>query len=355
GVSIPHAVASSDSESRLKGRQIANSIAQLNPYAVIAVEGSKIVLPISEATDDSADNLNTPLNHDAATQPVMIASEIPEPIVAASGIPNLSASPTLPNLNSAIPLNLESSVPGPKFIKAINHTFTEFAVLTQWDYNGLRMPEDRLYSNGRQIIFPSKGIMSPGYGGGFTIALGHPLWALETGVIYSSKDFRPGRQLVIGGAFDNGSVEFKDMRLQIVSLPVQYRYRFDHKGRFKSYAMAGFGFNVIAQSDIDVITKYHFASLSFGEDPNNDPNLYPTIQETKRISEHIRDGAPFSTKSFVTANAGLGIEYAIYGHKSLFLQSAIQYQIPNIEFSNNNGKHLRSISVQAGVRGPLGK
>lgn len=112
---------------------------------------------------------------------------------------------------------------------------------------------------------------------------------------------------------------------------------------------------MIAQSDIDVLIKYHFPSLSFGEDPNNDPILSKTIQETRRISEHIRDGAPFSTKNFVTANAGLGFEYAVTSHKSLFIQSAIQYQIPNIEFSNNNGKHLRSVSIQAGVRGPLGK
>ena len=247
------------------------------------------------------------------------------------------------------------TVPEPKFVEALNHTYTEFAVLAQVDYNALKMPEDRLYSSGREIIFPSKGIMSPGYGAGFTIAIGHPIWALETGVIYSAKDFEPGRQLIVGGAFDNGSVDFEAMRLQVVSLPVQYRYRFDHTGRFKAYGIAGGGFHVIAESDIDVSIKYHFPSLAFGENPNNDPSLAATIQESRRIREHIRDGAPFSTKSFVSVNAGLGIEYMITEHKALFLQTVAQYQIPNITFSNNNGKHLRSVSLQAGIRGPLGK
>jgi hypothetical protein len=184
--------------------------------------------------------------------------------------------------------------------------------------------------------------------------MGHPRWALESGIIYSSKEFKPGRQLIVGGVFDNGSVDFEAMRLQLVTLPFQYRYRLQPKGRLKAYALAGFGLHVIVQSDIDVLIKYNFPSLSIGENPNNDPNLANTIRETRRISEHFRDGAPFSTKSFFSANAGLGLEYSLSQQKTLFLQTALQYQIPDLKFSNNNGKHLRSISLQAGVRTPLG-
>jgi hypothetical protein len=227
-------------------------------------------------------------------------------------------------------------------------------MLTQADFNRLRMPEDRLYSAGKEIVFPEQGIPSHGFGGGFTIALGHPLWALETGIIYSAKDFKPGRQLIVGGAFDNGSVEFESMNLQLVSVPVQYRYRFDHQGKLQAYGLAGFGLHVIARSDIDVLIKYHFPSLSAGENPNNNPSLAETIRETRRIREHIRDGAPFSSKSFFSANAGLGLEYYMTPHKILFLQTAIQYQIPNLKFSNNNGKNIQSVSIQAGVRTPLG-
>jgi hypothetical protein len=236
----------------------------------------------------------------------------------------------------------------------LKRKFLEFGILSQADYNRLRMPEDRLYSAGKQIIFPQQGIPSHGYGAGFTIAVAHPLWALETGIIYSAKNFKPGRELIVGGAFDNGSVEFQAMRLQLVTVPFQFRYRFEPKGRLKAYTLAGFGLNVITQSDIDVLIKYHFASLSANENPNNNPSLAETIRETRRIREHIRDGAPFSTKSFVSATAGLGLEYALTEHKTLFLQTALQYQIPNLSFSNINGKHIRSVSLQMGVRTPLG-
>jgi len=245
--------------------------------------------------------------------------------------------------------------PHPTYVKQRKRTHTEFGILSQVDYNRLRMPEDRLYSAGRQIVFPQQGIPSNGYGGGFTMAVSHPRWAIESGLIYSAKNFKPGRQLIVGGAFDNGTVEFEAMRLQLVTLPLQLRYKLDNKGPMKFYALAGFGLNLIVQSNIDVLIKYHFPSLTAGENPNNDPNLANTIKETRRISEHIRDGAPFSTKIFLSANAGLGVEYSINEHKTLFLQTAVQYQIPDLEFSNNNGKHIRSVSIQAGVRTPLGK
>ena len=68
----------------------------------------------------------------------------------------------------------------------------------------------------------------------------------------------------------------------------------------------------------------------------------------------FRDGAPFNSKSYFTLNTGAGIEYSLLDNKILFFQSSIQYQVPNLKFSNNNGKHMRSLSMQAGVRTPLG-
>lgn len=248
-----------------------------------------------------------------------------------------------------------TTFPHPTFVKQRKQTHTVFGMLTQLDYNRLRMPEDRLMSAGRIIVFPQQGLPSYGYGGGFTIAIDHPRWAVETGLIYNSKTFEPGRKLSVGTAFDNGTIEFEAMRLQLVTLPLQMRYKIENKGRFKFYTLAGFDLNLIVQSDIDVSIKYHFQSLSVNENPNSNPNLANTIKESRRVSEHIRDGAPFSTKSFVSAAAGLGFEYSLNEHKTFFVQSAAHYQIPNLAFSNNNGKRIRSISIQTGVRTPLGK
>lgn len=248
----------------------------------------------------------------------------------------------------------DKSLPKLAYVKQPARTYTEFGIISQLDYNMLRMPEDRLYSAGKQIVFPQQGIPSSNLGCGFSFAIAHPRWALQSGVIYSAKNFKPGRHLMVGGTVNNSSVEFEAMRLQLVSLPLHFRYRVDNKGAFKTYGLAGVGWNIIAQSNIDVSVSYQFPTLSYGTNPNSDPNLSPIIRETRRISEHIRDGAPFSTKSFFTVEAGAGVEYSVTEHKTLFLQSALQYQVPNLPFSNNNGKHIRSVSFQAGVRSPLG-
>ncbi len=256
---------------------------------------------------------------------------------------------------SPVQWNDGKTFPTLRYEKQRGRTYTEFGIVTQLDYNRMRMPEDRLYSAGQQIIFPQQGLPSSGFGGGFSFALGHPRWAIETGMIYNAKNFKPDRGVVVGNALDNGSVEFDAMKLQMVTVPLHFRYKIDHKGPFRVYGLTGLGFHMIAQSDVDVSIKYELNSLGVGEDPNRNPATAYIVRDTKRIREHIRDGAPFSTKTFLSLNTGAGVEYSITEHKTLFLQSAIQYQVPNLKFSNNNGKHLRSVSVQMGVRTPFGK
>ncbi|HEY3387556.1 MAG TPA: hypothetical protein VGK46_13665, partial [Saprospiraceae bacterium] len=255
---------------------------------------------------------------------------------------------------SSIQYVSQSPIQNPTLVASTKKKYFEFGMLAQADYNQLKMPEDRLNSNGEQIIFPLEGITSPGFGAGITLAIGHPRWAVETGVIYNTKSFRPSRELTIGNEADNRKVEYDAMHMQLISVPLQMRYRFDAKGRLKTYAFGGLGLNIIAQSDIDVKVDYNFPSLHEGEDPNNNPSLARTIRQTQRVSDDIREGAPFSTNSYISANIGLGIEYSLVERKTLFLQTAYQYQIPNLRFSNHNGKHVLSLSLQAGVRTPLG-
>lgn len=260
----------------------------------------------------------------------------------------------LPLAPASLTYVVKNPIQKPVLVTASGKTYFEFGMLAQADYNQLKMPEDRLNNDGEQIVFPLQGITSPGYGAGFTLALGHPRWAAETGVIYNAKTFRPGRELTIGTEADNSNVEYEAMHMQLISVPLQFRYRFDAKGRLKTYGFAGFGLHIIAQSDIDVKVAHNFPSLHEGEDPNNNPSLARTIRQAQRVSDDIRERAPFSTNSYISANLGLGVEYELLDHKSLFLQTAYQYQIPNIRFSNHNGKHVLSLSLQAGVRTPLG-
>ena len=53
------------------------------------------------------------------------------------------------------------------------------------------------------------------------------------------------------------------MRLQMVTIPLQIRYKVTRNGPLKFFAFAGFGLNMIVQSDVDVtinIISLHFLS-----------------------------------------------------------------------------------------------
>ena len=248
----------------------------------------------------------------------------------------------------------EPIIPLPEPSRKTGRSAAELSVVAMADMSALRMSEERIYSLGQQVVFPEKRLYSQGFGGGITIATGHPRYALETGILYSSRTFSPGRMVTLGNALDNSTVDFQALRLQLVSVPLQGRFRLDRKGRIQTYAAGGMTFTVVAQSDLDVVSSYNFNSLAAGADPNSDPVIARTLRETRRISETLRDGAPFSSKNYVSLNGGLGVEYVIMNHKKLFLQAQAQYQIPNLEFSNHNGKDLRALVVQAGLRSSLG-
>lgn len=363
----------SDAEPQQLSQTVDTRPAKINPNPHLADQAVQLTISLNHSTytSPSVEVQSSTVQSSLQSEPGFAFPEIadqgndaesysqPEPLdfdqsgTSAQRAPfTVLQSPTLPV--SALASPSLRIIPDPVFVKAFGKSFLEFGMLVQADYNQLKMPEDRVNSDGKQVVFPLQGITSPGYGAGFTLALGHPLWAVETGLIYSSMSFKPGRELTIGAGLNNSNVEFEAMRIQLVSAPLQFRYRFEPKGRLKSYAIAGFGLHLITQSDIDVMVEYNFPSLNEGEDPNNVPSLARTIRQTKRVSEDIRKKAPFSSHSFISANLGVGMEYLLDERKTLFLQTAYQYQVPNLRFSNHDGKHLLSLSLQAGVRTPLG-
>lgn len=247
-----------------------------------------------------------------------------------------------------------NTVPDPVWVKTSNKSFIQFGMMAQLDYNQLKMPGDHINAAGNQVTYPLQGLTSAGYGGGFNLAIGNNILFLETGMIYSSKSFNPGRSFTLGESVDQSNVEFEAMRMQIISVPLQLRYHFERQGRLKAYAIAGFGLHFIAQSDIDLDVDYNFGSLADGEDPSEVPELARTIRQTQIVSDGFKKKGSFSSHSLISANLGAGLEYAMPDQKMIFLQTAYQYQIPNLRFSNHNSKHLLTVSFQAGVRTPLG-
>ena len=229
-------------------------------------------------------------------------------------------------------------------------TSLRFGIHTTADINILYIPEDNFYSDGNRISFEAQDIPALGYGGGFTLSWDGPVWGFETGVFYSSKSFKPGRQLLIGEPLLNSKVDFQSMRFDLVSIPMSSKFHVKKKGKFRLYFVGGIDFNLIAQAHYDLLIQNNYPrSLSITQDPG----FFNSNREAHRVKEHILDGAEFNSKSFFTGHAGFGIERFVSHDMSVFMQPLYTYQIPLGFIGNGNSKQLTSINIQVGARLPL--
>ncbi len=220
-----------------------------------------------------------------------------------------------------------------------------FSIGASMDLNALYMPEENFYANGEQITFSEKNLLATGYSAGVGLLFGDGAWSFETGLYYSSKKYEPNRIIQVGKTFDVRTLDFSEINLHIVSVPMYAHWNFDRKGKTRFYALAGTGINLIADAHYDLITRNNFRSGPSGgvRDKNTD-------YEVARIREHILDGAEFSSKSYITLVGGLGVEHHIGDKLSLFAQPTFNYQVPFFQFSDQNGKQFKYISMQFGTR-----
>lgn len=214
------------------------------------------------------------------------------------------------------------------------------------DVNTLFIPEEHFYSQGRSIRFSEKEIVAGGYTAGASLLFDSEKFLFETGLSYSSRQFGPDRKLFIGTSSDQHTVDFENITLNVISIPLYLHWKIDGKGLWRVYTIGGASMHVIANAHYDLIAENIFTSSAAPQDPMQLQNQ----REVQRVREHMLDGAKFSTKGYLTAVGGLGVERYLNPRTSLFLQPMYQYQIPFFGLIDQNGKHLRNGSLMLGTR-----
>jgi len=215
-------------------------------------------------------------------------------------------------------------------------------ISTSLDVNRLHMPSDQFNADGKKIKFCEKDLIATGYSIGATIIFDRKRWSFETGLLYSLKSFEPNRVLQIGKTFDVRTLDFEEISIHVISIPLNAIWNFDRKGKTRFYAVGGLGFNIIASANYDLLTRG-----SVGSQP---PGGTRTDFEVRRVREHVLDGAEFSSKAFLTASAGMGVEHHFNKKLSLFAQPTYSYQVPFFVLSDKAGKHIQYLSMQVGTR-----
>jgi hypothetical protein len=263
----------------------------------------------------------------------------------------LIASTRISDMLARIPSSVTSvssafnGLPGAFLPELAKRSNLRFGMMAAVDVNTLFFPEEHFYSQGRSINFSEKEIVADGYSTGASLLFDFKKFMIETGLTYSSKDFGPDRNLFIGTSLDRHSLDFEKITLDIVSLPLFVHWKIDGKGGWRVYATGGASMHVIANANYDLIAENYYTSSIV-----QNPQQLQNEKEVQRVRVHMLDGAKFSTKGYLTAAGGIGIERYLNPRLSVYIQPMYEYQIPFFGLIDQNGKHLQNGSLLLGTR-----
>lgn len=179
-----------------------------------------------------------------------------------------------------------------------------------------------------------------GYGAGVSIAYQKGKWELESGVNYSNKKYQPKATIIQNTSpraiYESYSV--KSVNMDIVEVPLNVRYHFAKKQKVKVYASAGVSMNLAMNANYDRVEYYPILSPQ-----------QPRIAATNPVKDGLLHGGTFNNNSYLTANIGAGLEYALTEKRSVFLQTAYHHSLNEGGVGPKNDR-LNNFSIQAGAR-----
>ena len=180
---------------------------------------------------------------------------------------------------------------------------------------------------------------------------------VETGVSYLDKKYYlPNVEFVSGNFRSNYKVEKPlSIRLSIVSIPLSTNYTFSETHRWRFYSHVGMALNTILKSKEELFIETSNSTASAPANPVNnygqyEPNVYPKgILEKDFFKDGVWINGGFKKNSYVTANAGLGVEYRFTNKIDIYVQPTFDYHLSKRGIGTLDDR-INSFSVQGGVK-----
>lgn len=229
-----------------------------------------------------------------------------------------------------------------------------------FDYNRVLTPDVLIQTTtapgGTTLYIPAYDRYTTGYSGGITTAFGKNRWEVETGIIYTVKQYQARPVLYVTGSVSEGFIGegIRDIEMNVAAIPVQFRYDIVRLNRWKLYGSAGASLQVVMESNYAVGDQDAFRSKNFNPAPSNldsPGHLRTTGLKTKNLDGGWLQGGSFARNSFLTANAALGLEHRLTGRWSVYAQPTYHHSV--IYFSQGLGpdsERLHTFSLFSGVR-----
>ena len=202
---------------------------------------------------------------------------------------------------------------------------------------------------------PSLARHALGYSSGVSFGFERGRWEYETGITYTSKRYTPVWIQFQGGDITRGISNeiYTFFEFNSLSVPFNLRYNYLVKDKWSLYAYAGVAWTVTIQS------YYDLASADPNETrySNNKANIrnYSLKEIERNLVEGYFDGGALSKNSYLSLDAGFGVERYIRNRWSVFTQ--VNYVQNFSQYEGGFGPYkekIQTFSIATGLKVRLG-
>lgn len=206
------------------------------------------------------------------------------------------------------------------------------------------------------VQIPAYNRLQMGYSGGAAFAIGLKRLEVETGLLYTAKQYSARPVVYVIGSVQEGyyGEGLKDIEMNIAAVPVNLRYDLYRRNGWRVYAGAGASLQVVLESNYAVADQSAFRNGTFNPSPS-DPDGPGVLKSTdlsfKNLDGGWLQGGAFSSNSFLTANGSFGLERRFVSGWGFFVQPTYHHSV--FYFSKGLGpdyERLHTLSLFTGVR-----
>lgn len=196
---------------------------------------------------------------------------------------------------------------------------------------------------------------SIGYGSGLSVGVDMGRWELETGAIYAAREFPVG-VIYIDGSIADGlfANELKAAELNILNVPLHFRYNFILKREWRVYALAGGALQMAFQANYFTVSspELTYQPVNPGMPrPTPGRGQEPSVIRIKEESIGLLEGGAFNDNAYLTGNIGFGVERYINDSWSLYVQPTYQHSLYYFrEGLGPNRDRINSLSIFMGAK-----
>lgn len=217
----------------------------------------------------------------------------------------------------------------PKLIMPVNpRGQLSVSMFGSMDYNRIITPS--ALNEAGEVIDEAFERYELGYSGGLMLNWEKGRWEIGTGAIYSAKQYEPRPLVYLGGSFVDGyyGESFKLVELNMLQLPVQVRYNFLKKNKWRAFTTVGLSLHTALQANYYLEEEEGLLRPQPQPRPTPGGNFPTPADEKKKIlSKGLLEGGSIWENGYITGNVGIGLEYFITERLGIFTQPTYQQSL----------------------------